>query len=219
MKKPKLYHVDKITDLKDMLKRSVRLYGERNAYLRKCKRTDPYEGVSFNNFKSDVWALGTALEKLGLSGKKVGIIGENRYEWVTSYMAVACGDMTVVPLDRELSSEDIINLINISELSAIIFSPKTAPKLKDIKALAPECEQLICMDKTDVFQNIATVHDLIDKGNQYISAGDQTYENIKIEHSSVYIRYNCNVKRRCAVSQKYSFKYYGNVLNDKGLSR
>lgn len=181
MKKPKLYHVDKITDLKDMLKRSVRLYGERNAYLRKCKRTDPYEGVSFNNFKSDVWALGTALEKLGLSGKKVGIIGENRYEWVTSYMAVACGDMTVVPLDRELSSEDIINLINISELSAIIFSPKTAPKLKDIKALAPECEQLICMGKTDVFQNIATVHDLIDKGNQYISAGDQTYENIKID--------------------------------------
>lgn len=184
MKKPKLYEVDKITDLRDMLLRSVRLYGENKAFLRKHKRGEPYEQVTFNEYKKDVWALGTALIKLGLGGKKVGIVGENCYEWITSYMAVACGGMTVVPLDRELADEDLTNLIKISDLSAVIFSAKTAQKLKSVRTLAPECEKLISMSKTDVFDDILNVSELIDIGMHDIENGNDSYDNIKIDSES-----------------------------------
>ena len=36
-------------------------------------------------------ALGTALINMGLKGKRIAVIGENRYEWEIAYLSVVCG--------------------------------------------------------------------------------------------------------------------------------
>ena len=74
--------------------------------LEKNKVTDKYEAYSFNRFVKDIKSLGTALCNMGLKDKRVVVIGENRYLWAVSYMAVVNGTGVVVPVDVQLNQND-----------------------------------------------------------------------------------------------------------------
>lgn len=181
MKKDKLYEVRKISTIKEMLIQSTEIYAEKNAFLRKLKRGDDYTGVTYAEFKRDVWALGTSFNKIGLSGgKRIAVIGENRYEWVLSYMAAVNGDTMFVPIDRELAAPDIINLLKIAKVSAVVFSPKIAAKLADAKTEVPQVEFMISMDASDDSADY-TVASLIADGKAAIDGGDTTFEDITID--------------------------------------
>ena len=70
---------------------------------------------------------------MGLEGKKVALIGRNRYEWCVTYMAVACGNMIIVLLDRSLPNSEIISLISWSEAEAVIYDEKYEEAFEEIK--------------------------------------------------------------------------------------
>lgn len=181
MKKDKLYEVRQISTIKEMLIQSTEIYADRNAYLRKLKRGAQYTGVTYAEFKQDVWALGTAFYKIGLKDdKRIAVIGENRYEWVLSYMAAANGDTMFVPIDRELAAPDIINLLKIAKVSAIVYSPKIAAKLADVKTELPQIEYMISMDETDENADY-TVAALVSDGKAAIEAGDTSFDDITID--------------------------------------
>lgn len=86
-----LYVFRKIRDLKQMMNSSAQLYGDKTAYMVKDRPGGPYIPISYNQLKRDVDGLGTALLELGLKGKKVAVIGDNRYEWLVAHMAAVCG--------------------------------------------------------------------------------------------------------------------------------
>ena len=95
MKNDSYYPIDEITSLKDMLENSVKKYGGTNAFLVKKDRKSPYEGVTYKEFYKDVEGLGTAFLRMELAGKKIAVIGQNRYEWAVTYLAAAkydCAD-------------------------------------------------------------------------------------------------------------------------------
>ncbi len=77
--------------------------------------------------------FGTAFLKMGLKGKRVAVIGENRYEWGLSYLAITCGTGIVVPLDKALPENEIKNLIERSEVEAICYSSKYDEIMKKLK--------------------------------------------------------------------------------------
>lgn len=68
--------------------------------------------------------FGTALIRLGLKGKRIAVMSENRYEWALSYLAVVCGTGIIVPLDKALPENEIQSLIERSEVEAICYSKK-----------------------------------------------------------------------------------------------
>ena len=76
MRKDKLYEVRPIESIRDMLISSCEIYAERTAYLKKQKKTMPYEAVTYKEFKDLVWNLGTKFLEMGLAGKKIAIISE-----------------------------------------------------------------------------------------------------------------------------------------------
>lgn len=78
--------------------------------------------------------FGTALIKLGLKGKRIAIIGENRYEWGLSYLAITCGTGIVVPLDKSLPENEIKSLVERSEIEAICYTKKYDQTIKKIKS-------------------------------------------------------------------------------------
>ena len=61
---------------------------------------------------------------MGLKGKRIAVIGENRYEWEVAYLAICCGTGIVVPLDKALPANEIEGLIIRSEAEAIFYSEK-----------------------------------------------------------------------------------------------
>ena len=97
--------VRQIRDLKDMLVQSTELYPENEAFYIKSGN-GTYKGIKYREFKREVDSLGTALVNLGLKDKCVAVIGENRYEWCLTYLAVANGVGIIVPLDRNCRGGD-----------------------------------------------------------------------------------------------------------------
>ena len=129
MKKEKsriVYQVDNIKDFKELLNRTSQKYPENVAYKYKKKIGDNVEYVSktYGEFKNDVEALSTKLLEMGLGGKKVAVIGNNRYEWCTTYLAVTTGGMIIVPLDKALPANELKSLILRSKAEAIVCEEK-----------------------------------------------------------------------------------------------
>lgn len=120
--KNNFHKIEEIVTLSEMLKNSAKKFAQRPAFLIKKEKGGDYEQIKYAQLGDDVNSLGTALISLGLSGSKIAIIGENCYQWISSYLAVVCGVGVIVPLDKELSKEEIYNLLEIAQCDAIFFT-------------------------------------------------------------------------------------------------
>ena len=118
-----------ITDLKDMLKKTGELYADRPAFKIRIEE-NKYKIYTHKEVRNMINALGTALISLGLKGKRIAVIGENRFEWELAYLSIVCGTGVVVPLDKSLPENELKRLIERSEVEAIFFSQKYESKLK-----------------------------------------------------------------------------------------
>ena len=180
-----IYPVRKVTDLKDILNTSAELYKDRTAYLYKERLGGDYLPITFGKVKEDVDSLGTALLEKGLSGKRIGVIGENRYEWVISYLAVANGLGVVVPLDRELPVQEIAALLERSGLSALIFSSKVGQKVRDALELVNFPVTLISMDAAKQEGDILSLSEFLKTGEQLLAEGNINYTSIVVDPQKV----------------------------------
>ena len=119
-----LYEVREITDLRDMIRSSAELFSDEPAFLVKEVPAGEYVPITYRTLKSDIDCLGTYFAKVGMKGKKIAVIGENSYQWVVAYLAAVNGMSIAVPLDKELPSHEIHNLLVRAEVDAILFSAK-----------------------------------------------------------------------------------------------
>lgn len=182
MKKEKLYAVRPVRDLKDMIRQSVSLFGSRPAF-RKRDVNGEMHAITYKEFSNDITALGTALINLGLKDKAIAVIGENRYEWCVTYLAVVNGVGTIVPLDRELPQSDIGNLLEQSQAAAVIFSDKYLEMVQTIKGSCPAVKHWICMD--DAAGTAAlSFSALIADGQKGLDAGAHIWQNAAINPDS-----------------------------------
>lgn len=192
-----LYENREITDLKQMLESSAKLYLEKDAYLVKRKKGGAYEPIKYKQVLEDVNAIGTALISLGLKSEKIGLIGENSYEWIISYLSVANGTGVIVPLDRELPEAEIANLLMRSDASAIFYSEKQLVQInKAQQMLEKPLKYLICTCAKDEFEKIKEeieeteaeklcIGDLIEKGKELIAAGDGNFIDAEIDPNAM----------------------------------
>ena len=86
--------------------------------------------VSFHAFYDDVKRLSGSLFRLGLTGKRVAVLGANSYEWIVSYFAIVCIGASVVPVDKEISEAELLSVFSRSGCTAVIYSEEYAEKAK-----------------------------------------------------------------------------------------
>ena len=169
-----------ITDLKDMLNKTRELYGDKPGYKIKIGKGQ-YKTYTHNGIRDMINYLGTALISLGLKGKRIGVIGENRYEWELAYLSVVCGVGIVVPMDKSLPANELEEVIERSEVEAIFYSKKYEEVIKKIKySEKNKLKHLISMD-TDIHEEgIYSEKELIEKGKEMLDSGNKEYINAKI---------------------------------------
>ena len=135
-----------VTDLKDMLDKTRKLYGEKIGYKIKIGK-GKYKVYTHNEIRDMINYLGTALISMGLKGKRIAVIGENRYEWELAYLSVVCGTGIIVPLDKSLPENELEELIERSEVEAIFYSKKYQETIEKIKySEKNKLKNLISMD-------------------------------------------------------------------------
>ena len=170
-----------ITDLKDMLKKTGSVYGDRPAY--KIREKDgEYKVFTHKQVREMIDGLGTALIDLGLKGKRIAVIGENRYEWEIAYLAIACGTGVVVPLDKSLPDNELKRLIERSKVEAIFYSGKYEERLQKIVfSNIGKLKHLISMDLKVHKNGVYSELELIEKGKELINAGNREFIDSKVD--------------------------------------
>lgn len=176
-----IYDVEKINNLKEMLEKSAKKFGDKPAYVFKTEEVGKLKEINYNEFKNNVDSLGTALISLGLKDKRIAIIGDNRYEWAVSYLAVVNGTGIVVPLDKALPNNEIENLIIRSEVEAIIFTEKYNEVINELKDKKnTNLKYFISMDLKESDNGIISFDKLLKKGNDLIENGNKEFIYAKI---------------------------------------
>lgn len=179
--KDRLYPVNDIKDLKEMLNNCKEKFGKNTAFLYKEVKGGEYKEINYITFKDDVDALGTKLIEMGLLGEKIAVIGENCYSWMVAYFAIVNGAGIVVPLDKELSKTEIENLVKTAGCKAAFF---TATYAKDFEDL--DIEYKIKMEvygensKNDAYRS-DSIDYLIENGRKLLNQGDRSFLEQKID--------------------------------------
>jgi len=110
----------KLQTLNEMLRNSVNLYGDRTAF--KVKKDGKFAPVTYKEFYNKVEKFGTGLLSIGIEKfDHVGLVSDNRFEWIIADMAIIGLRAADVPCSGNSSSQDIYFKLNHSEAQATIL--------------------------------------------------------------------------------------------------
>lgn len=176
-----LYEMREITDLRDMIRSSAELFSEDPAFLVKEVPAGEYVPITYRTLRSDIDCLGTYFAKAGLKGKKIAVIGENSYQWVVAYLAAVNGMSIAVPLDKELPSHEIHNLLVRAEVDAILFSAKMEDKTLDALEGIRGVDLRIRMNGVSVDPGVKNWETVMEEGRNALLDGCRQYLDVEID--------------------------------------
>ncbi len=205
----RVYEPRVVKNYREMIEYSVKNYANKVAYKYK-KNGDlkhiEYVEKTYKQVGEDIKAFSTELLKKGLEYKKVILIGNNRYEWCVSYLAVTSGNMIIVPLDKALPNNEIENLVTRSEAEIAIFDKKYLDVMKKLKKdINVNLQMLICMDNVND-NEVESFTELLKKGKELIKSGDNHYDSIEVNPEKMSVMLftsgTTNIPKAVMLSQK-----------------
>jgi long-chain acyl-CoA synthetase len=146
MKKPlKIFNVPSIATLQDMIIHSAHRFGDKLAM--EDLNDTPIPRLTYSSLLKNILTFGSALRSLGIKERThLAVIGENRVQWALSYLTAVCFNYVVVPIDRNLSQNEILNVIHESDAEAVIFSSQYEQIFLESHASLRKVKHFISMD-------------------------------------------------------------------------
>jgi long-chain acyl-CoA synthetase len=177
------YPTRRLRDLRELVQRSADEFGDRTAF----KELDPSDEVrsySFSQLRDDVAALGTALLGLGVAGRHVALVGESCYSYVVSYLAVVNAGAVIVPLDKELTVDELVHLVKKSDADLLLYSDSLADDVPAIRDACPWLTGAVAIDlysaDTDASDDPG-VPDLLRTGRELLAQVDMRFASVAID--------------------------------------
>ena len=178
----------KFENLKEMMTISSEKFGEETAFYRDGKGLEDSKKTTYKEFLYEINSLGTAMVEMGLKGKRIAVIGENRYEWELAYLAVATGTGIIVPLDKALPENEIESLIIRSEVEAIFYSKKYDECMAKIQKQGnTKLKYFISMDLEKNDFNKYSQKEITAKGKELLEKGNREFVDCKINNEDMAI--------------------------------
>ncbi len=144
-KELKLFKVPHINSIQEMLLYSAKTYKDKIAL--EDLLNFPIPKVTYNQLLDNVLRFGNALKKLGLKERDhLAVISENRVQWGITYLTSMCFNFVIVPIDKNLTTNEILNIIYESDAEAIIFSESFEEMLKEKRNTLKKLKYFISMD-------------------------------------------------------------------------
>lgn len=155
----------------ELLDQQVRPRGDR-VFLPRRTAQDP-SPITFGRLADDVDTLAAALLDLGLRrGDRVGLVAENRYEWLLIDMALASVGAVDVPRGSDTTPTELRFILEHSgSCAAFAENDRVAADLLDMKPTLPELRHVVVMAaRTDVDGALA-LGELLERGRAARSTG------------------------------------------------
>ena len=188
MERIKIFEATEFNNIKELVYHISEKYNEKIAFVIKHKNGSEvsYENITYKGLLEDINKLGTALYSLGLKGKRVAIIGKNRYEWVLTHLANLLGGSVSVPLDKDLQYDELENSIIRSKADCIVFDEKLTEQINEIKEKGnTSIKEYICMSENNF--GYKSVKELMQEGEKLLAEGQKDFLNAKIDDNAMSI--------------------------------
>ncbi|NLU52660.1 MAG: long-chain fatty acid--CoA ligase [Clostridiaceae bacterium] len=186
-----LYKSPEIKDLRHLLKLSEKRFGNYTAFKFRKKPNAQIESRTYSQFDSDVDAFGSALVNMGLLDSRVAIIGENRYEWVVSYLATVNGVGIAIPLDRMLPPNELEAMLERSEADILVYSAAFHDVVENILKNNNNLKAVICMNEDEDTliddPRFYSFQKLLNTGHNLLREGYDKFTGLTIDSSAMRI--------------------------------
>lgn len=183
-KKIKLNEVKKVTSVKEMLELAAKESGDKIAFKYKGK-DDRIVQVTYKQFLRDTEELGTALASIGMQDKHIAMIGENSYKWLTGYVTVLKSTGVFVPVDKELTAKEIINVLIHSDSEVLFYSERYEKWIPEIKEGVPNIKYFIGLDKKENEENHLSYDKFKESGRKLLEKGSTIYTDLKDDENNL----------------------------------
>ena len=196
--------------LTEMLKESVEKYGDKPAF--KIKEGRKFVPISYHVFLERVRCFGTGLLDIGIKEyDHIGLISENRFEWILCDMAIIHLRAVDVPCSGASSSRDIFFKLSHSDSNAVILEgEKQFVNFLNIPGELPNIKNIILLDRINLFSLPEEAPDWTEavpfqEGNQVTKQFERAVANLlKNNDTFLFLSPKANI-------------FFKNYLNNKNL--
>ena len=183
------FKATEFTNVKDLLLDAVKRFSEKTVFVIKNHNekdeNKKYTNITYKKMLEDIYAFGTALFNAGYKGKRIAIIGKNRYEWSLTHFTNLFGGIVSVPLDKDLQEHEFVQSAKRAKVDAIVFDPKCVGLIEELKKNnQTNAKEFICMDKIDGYKSVA---EYISEGNKLLKKGKKEFINFKVDPDAMNI--------------------------------
>ncbi len=130
--KPKPKRVYTYRNMLEMFRAVTKIH--KNKIALRIERNGHLEEYTFENATELVTRAASFLYGQGiLPEDRIGLIGENMPEWGLSYFGIIHAGATCVPMDKELTTEEVVNLMRAGKTKGLILSKRQSIKRTGLK--------------------------------------------------------------------------------------
>jgi len=170
----------KIDTIKELMELSVKDSANKTAFeYRDEKDKEKVVKITYEEFQNDTFYLGTALSNINMTSNHIAVIGDNSYKYLTVYLTVLKSDGVIVPIDKELTAKEIINVLKSSESEVLFYAEKYEQYIEEFKKELPNVKYYIGFARENDEDNVLSYDSFKNSGKEKYEAGDKSYTSIE----------------------------------------
>lgn len=117
---------------------------------------------SFNQFKLDSDALGVFLkEKISMDRLHIAMVGTTSYNYLVGFFGTTNTNNIVVPLDAQLSADDICDCINRADVTVFMYDSRFSNLVESVRKLCPQVTHIIQLDGFPIDDKVLSLEKII----------------------------------------------------------
>lgn len=136
-----------VRTLSDIIRHSAEDYGKQAAFRYKVKKE--IEEKTYEDVYKDSMAISRMLEKLGLLGKHIAIIGTTSYPWIISFFGITNSGSVAVPIDAQLPVDAVCDQLNRAHVQMLVFDEIRRDVAAAVREKCPEIKYVMSMQPVD----------------------------------------------------------------------
>lgn len=169
-----------VTDLLQLVRTGAECFGEKDIYVYQENKQEKH--LSYReNYERVLW-FGTALCHYDLAGKKIAVVGDTHPSYMTAFFATIASNSTIVPLDKDLNDDALIDFMNIAEVSAVIYTASFNRRLINYADRLPAVKYFIpIIDEGEdcAKDNVIAFNELLEIGRMLYEGGNTAFTDIE----------------------------------------
>ena len=125
-----LYELEEYESLGQMVCEKARTYPDKVAF--QYMRGKKVQSITYRKYLEDVLAAGKYLSEHYGRRSHIAILGENSYPWIVVFMASVMSGNVAVPLDKELDTSGLHDLLTRSNSQVCVYSDSFSDVAKEL---------------------------------------------------------------------------------------